>query len=90
VRRDREPLFLTLFSENAGRKSGTAVEVAGFDETFSRRTEVAMATISLTKTVTVNAAFLQEIKEVHQELWKHPLHLLQTVIHSPIGANSGR
>jgi hypothetical protein len=70
VRRDREPLFLTLLSENAGRQSGTAVEVAGFDETFSRRTEVAMATISLTKTVTVNAAFLQEIKEVHQELWK--------------------
>ena len=28
-----------------------------------------MSTAALTRTVTVNAAFLQEIKEVHQELW---------------------
>ena len=29
-----------------------------------------MATASSTKTVTVNAAFLQEIKEVNQDLWR--------------------
>lgn len=28
-----------------------------------------MATVTRTGTVTINAAFLQEIKEVHQELW---------------------
>ncbi len=29
-----------------------------------------MATITTTKTVTINAAFLQEIKDVNQELWR--------------------
>ena len=36
-----------------------------------------MATITFTKTVTVNAAFLQEIKDVNQELWR----LLEEVKH---------
>lgn len=36
-----------------------------------------MATLTLTGTVTVNAAFLQEIKEVNQELW----HLLADLRH---------
>jgi hypothetical protein len=29
-----------------------------------------MATVTVTKTVTVNAAFLQEIKDVNQDLWR--------------------
>ena len=29
-----------------------------------------MATVTLTKTVTINAAFLQEIKDVNQDLWR--------------------
>src|SRR5262249_12337308 len=32
--------------------------------------EVAMSSVVMTRTVTVNAAFLQEIKEVNQELWQ--------------------
>jgi hypothetical protein len=32
--------------------------------------EVAMSSVVMTRTVTVNAAFLQEIKEVNKELWQ--------------------
>jgi hypothetical protein len=35
-----------------------------------RKKEVPMSSVLLTRTVTVNAAFLQEIKEVNQELWQ--------------------
>jgi iron-sulfur cluster repair protein YtfE (RIC family) len=56
------------------------VTVAGIDSSPSfryrfliRGKEMAMATVSVSTDtpVTVNAAFLQEIKEVNQELWQH-------------------
>jgi hypothetical protein len=48
-----------------------------------------MAVVTLTRTVTVNAAFLQEIKEVNQELW----HLVGDLRHRcqrPIAPGSCR
>ncbi|MFV1965918.1 MAG: hemerythrin domain-containing protein [Pirellulaceae bacterium] len=42
-----------------------------------------MATASSTRTVTVNAAFLQEIKEVHDELWQL-LERLHNLVSEPM------
>ena len=36
----------------------------------SQQKEFDMSQMLLTRTVTINAAFLQEIKEVNQELWR--------------------
>jgi hemerythrin-like domain-containing protein len=51
--------------------------------------ESAMAVSTLTSTVTVNAAFLQEIKEVNQELW-HLLGELRHRCQRPIAPGSCR
>ena len=57
-------LFFRVGGSAALRKSF----VAGCSGPWQAR-EVVMTVVTSTGTVTVNAAFLQEIKEVNQELW---------------------
>jgi hypothetical protein len=59
---------LSAFARRCGKKRHYAT-LGGLIE-LAAATEVVMTVLTLTGTVTVNAAFLQEIKEVNQELWQ--------------------